>query len=66
DNHPLVGFGFDLTPSSYRFALSLIQRRPPIERLLPPRFLMGEKVAKPDEGAAQIRTTTPSSVSVST
>ncbi len=25
----------------------------PIERLLPPRFLRGEKVAKPDEGALQ-------------
>ena len=30
-----------------------LSRRPPIERLLPPRFLRGEKVAKPDEGGVR-------------
>jgi hypothetical protein len=30
----------------------------PIERLLPPRFLRGEKVAKPDEGGIERGTNT--------
>jgi hypothetical protein len=33
-----------------RLRSASFSNEPPIERLLPPRFLRGEKVAKPDEG----------------